>query len=275
MRTHLFILLFTPALLAAQPSLADFFPTADSVTEHAPFKNELTAFCQVKLLERWVSFVGFKKSRVVLYVTFTRDSIADPVADVSPIVGYDHAKPTLGKVQTWGYPFDRNRDGKIDYLALVGGAAPFEDGDFPVNYPLRNEEMMMHHVQLFVEKCRIIFNHWADENYDGNIDAVIQADMDTARDWVYRYIYAASTARDGKLDEVWSFRTDTSSFNDTVSVTAEGVRYNPIGTSPAVLGAKDLDEKSAVMTLMNEAADSCGHGAFRLSTGTAPDPGQE
>jgi hypothetical protein len=218
--------------------------------------------------------VGFKTTRTVLYVTFTRDSVADPVMDVSPIVGFEKAKPTLGKVQTWGYPFDRNRDGKIDYLALVGGAAPFEDGDFPVNYPVQNEAMMMHHVQLYIEKCRIVFNHWADDNYDGKLDGVIQADMDPARAWVYRYIYASSTARDGKFDSVWAFRTDTSSFNDTVTVTDGGVEYHPVGLPAGVLGAKDLDEKTAIMTLMNEAIESCGRGSFRLPSGLPADQGQ-
>jgi len=268
------LLLMLPAVGATQPTLKDFFSTADSVTAHAPFKTELTTLCQVQLLGRHLSFVGFKNSRTVLYVTFTRDSVADPVADVSPIVGFVNAKPSLGKVQTWGYPFDRNRDGKIDYLALVGGAAPFEDDDFPVNFPVREEAMMMHHVQLFLEKCRIIFIHWADENYDGRLDAVVQADMDPIRSWVYRYIYAASTTGDGIFDDVWSFRTDTSSFIDSVSVTAEGVLYHPVGLPTGILGQKDLDEKSAIMTLMNEAIDSCGQGSVRLPWGYLTDTEQ-
>jgi hypothetical protein len=274
MRIFTLLLLLIPAASAAQPGLTDFFPTADSVTAHAPFKSELTTLCQVRLLGRYVSFVGFKSTRTVLYVTFTLDSVNDPVADVSPIVGFENARPSLGKVQTWGYPFDRNRDGKIDYLALVGGAAPFEDEDFPVNYPRGQEELMIHHVQLFVEKCRIVFNHWADDNYDGRLDAVIHADMDTARSWVYRYIHAASASGDGKFDDVWSFRTDTSWFNDSVTVTDEGVLYHPIGLPPGILGQKDLDEKSAVMTLMNEAIDSCGRGSFRIPYGYTTDTGQ-
>jgi len=274
MRIFALLCLAMPAAAAAQPALTDFFPTADSVTAHAPFKSELTTLCQKQLLGRYVSFVGFKNTRTVLYVTFTRDSVADPVADVSPIVGFENSRPSLGKVQTWGYPFDRNRDGKIDYLALVGGAAPFEDGEFPANYPLREQAMMMHDVELFIEKCRIVFNHWADENYDGRLDAVVHADMDPDRSWVYRYIYAASSARDGKLDDVWSFRTDTSSFNDSVTVTADGIPYHPIGSPSGILGTRDLDEKSAIMTLMNEAIDSCGRGAFRLPYGYTTDEGQ-
>jgi len=134
--------------------------------------------------------------------------------------------------------------------------------------------MLVGHVQFFLEKCRIVFNHWADEDYDGRLDAVVQADLDPDRSWVYRYIYAASTAHNGTLDDVWSFRTDTSSFNDSVTVTADGVLYHPIGAPQGLLGAKDLDEKSAIMTLMNEAIDSCGRGAFRLSFGYTTGDGQ-
>jgi len=260
--------------LRAQAPLDLFFETADSVTEHAPFKSELTTFCQVRILGRYVSFVGYKNSRTLLYVTFTRDSVADPVMDVSPIVGFDKAKPTLGKVETWGYPFDRNRDGKIDYLALVGGAAPFEDGDFPANFPVNDQPLMVRHVQLYLEKCRILFNHWADDNYDGKLDAVVHADMDPGRAWVYRYIFAAFSPREGTLDTAWTFRTDTSSFDHSLGTTPEGVRYHPVGRPPGILGGKDLDEKSAVMTLINQAVDSCGRGSFRISNGFAPDPGR-
>src|SRR6185503_20999999 len=108
-----------PELLRSQPNIVDFFPVADSVTEHPPFRTELMTLCQVRVQGRWVSFVGFKSSRTVLYATFTIDSLRDPVLDVSPVVDFVKARPVLGKVSTWGYPFDRNRDGKIDYFALV------------------------------------------------------------------------------------------------------------------------------------------------------------
>jgi hypothetical protein len=260
--------------LSAQPDIVDFFETADSVSAHPPFRNELTTFCQVRVLDRWVAFVGFKGTKTLLYVTFTLDSIADPVVDVSPIVGYEKARPVLGKVATWGYPFDRNRDGKIDYLALVGGAAPFEDADFPANYPKQGEAMMMGHVELFLKKCRIIFNHWADDNYDGKIDATVQADMDPERVWVYRQILARSKKFDGRFDDVAAFRRDTSSFSDTLTFTPDRVSYRPVGSPAGSFGMKELDEKSAVMRLINQAIDACGKGTFRISPGAQPPPGQ-
>jgi hypothetical protein len=250
--------------VSAQPDLPGFFPIADSVTRHPPFTNELTALAQVRV----------QNTRTVLYVTFTLDSLADPVGDVSRIVGFDSARPSLGKVSTWGYPFDRNRDGKIDYFALVGGAAPFEDGDFPPNYPKRREPLLVHHVQLFVAKCRIVFNHWADDNYDGMIDGVVQADMDPDRSWIYREILARSKKFDRRFDDVWAFRTDTSSFNDSVSYTPDRVLYHPVGMPTGSFGWKELDDKSAVLALMNEAVAECGKGAFRLPSGKQEEPGQ-
>ena len=255
--------------LAAQPNIVDFYDTADSVTAHPPFRNELTTLCQVRVHDRWVSFVGFKSTKTVLYVTFTLDSLADPVGDVSPIVGYEKSKPVLGKVATWGYPFDRNRDGLVDYLALVGGAAPFEDAAFPSDYPKQGEAMMIGHVELFIAKCRIIFNHWADDNYDGRIDATVQVDMDPQRNWVYRRIAARSTKFDGRFDDVFAFRSDGSAFSDTLPHTPDRVLYRPVGMPAGSFGMKELDEKSAVMALINEAIGACGKGAFRLSAGDA------
>jgi hypothetical protein len=253
--------------LSAQPNIVDFYPSADSVTEHPPFRNELATFAEVRVLDRWVSFVGFKASKTVLYVTLTLDSLHDPVADVSPTVGFDNAKPSLGKVSTWGYPFDRNRDGKIDYVALVGGAAPFEDHDFPADYPKANQPMIVKNVELFVAKCKIIFTHWADDNYDGMIDAAVVSDMDPDRDWVYRQILARSAKFDGRFDDVTAFRIDDSAFNDSVTFTPDRVSYRPVGTKGGSLTMKELDEKSAVVGLINQAITACGKGAFRLPAG--------
>lgn len=251
----------------AQQNIVDFYDTADSVTAYPPFRSELTTFCQVKLLDRWISFVGFKSTKTVLYVTFTLDSLADPVADVSPIVGYEKGRPVLGKVSTWGYLFDRNRDGKADYLALVGGAAPFEDADFPADYPKMGQATLMPHVELFLAKCRIVFNHWADDNYDGRLDATVQVDMDPERSWVYRRILARQTKFDGRFDNVAAFRKDDSAFRDTLTRGPEGFAYRPVSMAAGTFGNKELDEKSAVMALINEAVEKCGAGAFRLSAG--------
>jgi hypothetical protein len=261
--------------LSAQPGIVNFYETADSVTAHPPFRNELVTLCQVHLRDRWVSFVGFKTTKTVLYVTFTLDSLADPVADVSPIVGYEKARPVLGKVSTWGYAFDRNRDGKVDYLALVGGAAPFEDAEFPADFPKHNEPMLIGQVGLYLAKCRIIFNHWADDNYDGMIDATVLADMDSSRGWVYRQILARSTKFNGRFDDVTAFRRDASTFSDSVSFTPELVSYRPVGMPAGAFGMKDLDDKSAVMGLINQAAGACGKDAFRFSNGARTPPGQE
>jgi hypothetical protein len=260
--------------LSAQRNIVDFYEIADSVASHPPFRNELTTLCQVRVLDRWVSFVGFKSTKTALYVTFTLDSLADPVTDVSPIVGYEKARPVLGKVATWGYLFDRNRDGKVDYLALVGGAAPFEDADFPPNFPRQGEPMMIGNVELFVEKCKIIFTHWADDNYDGMIDGTVQADMDPDRAWVYRQILARSTKFDGRFDHVTAFRDDDSPFSDTLSFTPDRVSHRPVGMPAGSFGMKELDDKSAVMALINQAVTACAKGAFRLSPGQQPPPGQ-
>lgn len=276
MRLILFLMIIPFALSAtslfAQPPIHEFFAVADSVLAHPPFRTDLEAFGQVKTGGLFVSFAGYAKTKTLLYAAFTPDSLADPVGDVSPIVGYEGPRPTLGKVETWGYVFDRNGDGRADYLALVGGAAAFEDADFPPDFPVRGRTLMLHHVELFVKKCRLVFNHWADDNYDGTIDAVIHVDMDPERDWVYRYIGARSTKFDGTFDDVWAFRTDTSSFNDSVSFTPDGVAIRPIGSPSATITPQTLREKSAVMTMINEAYERIGRGKFRLSRGTREQP---
>jgi hypothetical protein len=60
-----------------------------------------------------------------------------------------------GETQDFGFIFDLNNDGKVDYIVFNGGLAPTRD------------------MKLYWWK-----NHWIDSNYDGKIDIVVFSVVD-------------------------------------------------------------------------------------------------
>lgn len=242
----------------SQEDILQFYPHADSVTQYPPFTSELSVLCSQKVSGRYVSFIGFKKDKRVLIAAVTLEELKNFSKQIALTVNFDGAKPTAGKISTWGYVFDRNADGKIDYLALVGGAGPYKDKDFPEDFPMRGFPLPKEYIEYLVTRSKIIFNHWGDDNYDGSIDAVIHVDMDRNRDWVDRHLVVRSTDFDSTFNDVWAFTLNDLSARDTVRHTSTAVQYHPVGQPEGEITPKALSEKSAILRLLNRAARACG-----------------
>lgn len=242
-----------PSLLFGQRNIVDFYRYADSLTQTPPLIGELKILGQKKLSDRYVTFIGYPQDKSVFIAAVTLQPIKKLNEELSLAVRFKKMIPDLGKISTWGYVFDRNHDGKIDYMALVGGAAPYKDSEFPADYPRRGEPLLNAQMEYYISHCRIAFDHWADDNYDGKLDAVIHIDMDPERDYVDRQIVARSTKFNGVFDDVWAFRGSDGVLPDSVPHTAAGVAYHPIQKPPDFITQAMLDDKSGIMKLLNTA----------------------
>ena len=121
-----------PHSAAAQESpIVDWYPSVDSMTQFPPIDQELS-MVEKKVGKYYVTFVGVKGQSNVLIAAITLKPVKD-VKSISLIVDFDGIKPKMGEVSTWAYVYDRNRDGKVDYLALLTAAAAYEGDDFPEN----------------------------------------------------------------------------------------------------------------------------------------------
>lgn len=263
----LLALLSIASTATAQKNIVEFYPHADSVSAHPPFMQELTVLCERRVEGRYVTFVGFKEDKRVLLAAVTLQPIKDFAKEISLSVEFAGAKPMMGLTSSWGYVFDRNSDGRIDYLALVGGAAPYKDDKFPEDYPMRGFALPMNHLEYFIARSRLIFNYFSDDNLDDTLDAVIHVDMDPDRDWVERQITARSTRFNGKFDEAWAFYNNDLDQQDTVAMTPTGVPFNPVGKERDELTFKMLAEKSGILRLLNKAVLGCGLKKENLSLG--------
>lgn len=265
---------FSP--MSAQEDLINFYPVADTLCTYPEITTPIDTICQISMPQYarkkvgnryvtdttkiYVSFLGYKGQKNVFIAALTMKPIENPNFDIMRIVDFDGTSPKLGRVTTWGYVFDRNNDGKIDYMALVDGAAAFKSDMIPADFPVRGQNLTMPQLELFMSHCKIIFNHWADDNFDGKIDAVVHVDMDSVRDWVDRRLVIRSTKFEGNFDEVWSFRKYITDEHGSVEYSKTAVPYRPLGKLSGEITKANLDEKTAILDLLNKAAVKCDLG---------------
>jgi len=241
---------------AQKNSIEQFYPLADSVASYPPVEDKLTILCQKKIDQYYVSFIRTTLLNKALMVVVTPARFNEPDS-ISLTVGFNGYKPTTGKVTTWGYVFDRNFDGKIDYMALMSGAAPFKSADFPARYPLRKEYFSKGQLEYFINHSKLIFNHWADDNYDGMVDAVVHIDMDSTRDWVERRFLARSKAFNGSFDDVWGFRESIGEDHEEIPYRSDGIPFHSLTNVHDTMTRKMFDAKSGILQLLNKAAKAC------------------
>ncbi len=252
-------LLFVILNCAAQENrnIIDFYPIADSISEYPEINVSLDVLCQKKISNVYVTLLSYKGQKKIYMAAVTNEKIENPNKEINRILDFNGPVPKLGKVSTWGYVFDRNNDGKIDYMALVDGAAPFLDDKIPEDYPVRGQKLSMLNLELYVSHCKIIFNHWADDNYDGKIDAVVHVESDNLRDWIKRRIVARCTKFNDTFDDVWAFGKKITEKHDSVSHTSKYVIYRPLGQISGFITKETFREKTDILDLLNRAAAIC------------------
>lgn len=253
----LFSLLVGVPCLGQQLPINKFYHIADSVASYPPADQHLVIMCQKKIDRYYVSFLSLKSELKARIAVVTIEPFTEPDS-IGLTVSFNSYRPSTGKVNTWGYIFDRNGDGRIDYMALLGGAAAFKTADFPENYPRRNGYFTRNQLEYFVEHCRLIFNHWADDNDDGLVDAVVHVDMDSTRDWVDRHLLVRSKAFNRSFDDAWGFYDSPDETPQATPFTAESVPFHSLTNVHDAITWRMFDEKSGILQLFNRAAEECG-----------------
>jgi len=248
----------------SENNIVTFYPLADSVSMTPYPIRYYEIKCRKNLMNRYVTFIGRKKEKTILIAAISLAPIKKLSNEMRLEVEFRGPRPYLGEVSTWGYIFDRNGDGKIDYLALVGGAAAIEDSTIADDFPGFQSPMNVKQFGQYIEHTRILFNHWADDNYDGEIDAVIHYDMDPIRNWMKRWLVTRSTKFDGRFDDVWAFRGKITPDHEITNFTPTEVPYYELGGDQSKITKKMLDNTSGFLQLINRALAACKIGADRL-----------
>ncbi|MEK7348931.1 MAG: hypothetical protein AABZ94_08670, partial [Candidatus Eisenbacteria bacterium] len=209
----------TPPAIANPPGLIAFYPRVVARVAKPPAEKSLRVLLEWKHGDgSHVTFVSPGK-RLSILAVLTREKFKKPdqALYLSPryVVAKDMTavqegreplvRATAGEVMDWAYVYDRNGDGRADYLCYLVGPMPVEGDSFPADFPVESQALDHQRLDFMLDRTRYIFSHAADEDFDGRVDAIVLHVRDPDRPWVKEF--AAILADGGaEPDSSWTFR---------------------------------------------------------------------
>jgi len=287
----LFALIVVITLLAppagGQSSVLTFHATAQATIDKPPPAESLRIACarEVRADETpvgakgWFSLLAPPRENAAWIAAFTLRKIGKPGNALSTTPRWTPiptAKPVPGATLDWAWVWDRNGDGRVDYVAYLQNAQAVLPDPVPDTLPIPGRSaagrftLTAPLLYAMIDNTAMVFRHYADDDFDGKVDAVVVEEFDDLRPMFVRgWVVARATACDGVADEAWAFRH---AITDTTRVIARG----PDGTYriPAVAAegepqsepaAARFAHANAVLAAINALADRCGpvNGAIR------------
>jgi len=266
----LFLIIFCTVPLSSSGSdFIDFYPMAETRTQSPPDLSTLSIICREKKF--WgphITFVGNSDKKVIL-VVFTDKRVVnlDRVITLTPkfITGEKVLYAPTARVGPdasldWAYVFDRNSDGRVDYLAFLYGALPVKPDVLPADFPKGERIKLTKEIlHLLFNQTRLIFSHHADENFDGSSDVVVAFVADPERDlWVEQFGVLRSTKFDGHVDETWMFKKNITQRTGAVGQTDEHYVLQNSPVHELQTGEEWFEFGTKIIKFINEYAKKCG-----------------
>lgn len=227
-----------------------FYSRVAALTASPPDLTRYGIECSVPVGEKtsgdYFTLARPEDGRSALFV-FTEGT--GPVTDLEKVISFG-GQP--GRSLSWGFLYDRNGDGWVDYFAFLDGAQPVKTDEIAGLIPKkpgakRGEPIKIEskeELRLIIKHSRLVFTHHADDNFDGKSDGVIAALWDPENPmWIYGNGVLRSRVFSQVVDEDWRFVTDIGTRAGPVPRTPEGFEVSffsgerPLQTSSQLLGA--------------------------------------
>lgn len=241
----------------APSDIFSFYQTALAVAQ-ATHERDLSIICQKPLPDQiftkqgdmFVTFLAGSTKKIVL-AAFSTQSLSSPPSTIR----WDRNQPGV----EWMFVFDRDRDGKIDYILWPSGVSPYLEGPAPSGFPMRtgsSTAMSREQATLLQRYARMIFFHWADENFEGKLSAVILDAWDPGGIFaVTGWQVIRSSHFDGVLDQCWYFKQSIADKTAECERADQGYKTRTINAM--VVTPVALMETSFWLSRFNEAAELC------------------
>ena len=163
-------------------------------------------------------------------------------------------RATAGNLVDWAYVFDRNRDGRADYLCYLIGPLPVEPDSLPADFPKGTAPLAGAELEYMLDHQRYVFTHAADENFDGAIDALVLPVLDSDRPWVKEFAVVLAPGG-GTPDSAWTFRGSVADSTGTLQHVKGGYVRHRVAGKDLVVTASNFEKWSDILARVNAAAE--------------------
>jgi hypothetical protein len=160
---------------------------------------------------------------------------------------------TAGEVLDWAYVYDRNGDGRADYLTYLVGPLPVQDDSFPGDFPLNEASLDHAQLEYLLDHERYIFTHVADEDFDGTVDALVLYVRAPDRLWVKEFA-AVLAPGGGAPDSSWTFRRAISLPTGSLARADHGFLRHRIAGKDVLVTQANFAGWTDVLKRINDAA---------------------
>jgi hypothetical protein len=244
-----------------------FYPRVPSALAAGPDLSRYGIECSVPIQgEGYFTLARSEDGKAALFIL-----TAQAVTDLTKVVSFGDPKKSMD----WGFLYDRNGDGWVDYIAFLLGAMPVETPEIVAKVPKRPTpqvdaegqfklKMSREEFDLSSRTVRLVFIHHADDDFDGKVDAIVSALRDPDRyAWIYRRAVLRSRSHTQGTDEDWVFEQDITHREGPIPRAADGrlVRLEGLGN----VRENHLEEFSVLFQLTNEGLRNC-----RIPKGALP-----
>ncbi|HYW93306.1 MAG TPA: hypothetical protein VFA95_12745 [Gammaproteobacteria bacterium] len=241
------------AVAATRGDFVSFYPVAlNEVQTRHPLDQYELACTRSGSEGAHISLLADTTGAVVL-VAISRGAPRDVRSLLDP-------KNNPDATRDWAYVWDRNGDGKIDYLAYyLGVEMVVTQGSLPEGFPGgMHPAMNRTQLQYALAHMRMTFYYAADDNFDGRVDAMIFPYRDQKVPmWVKGQFVLDSSHWDGRVDRDWAFRDDITGPTGPAPRNSHGYRVR-IDPSVGAGGDAVLAHWSALLHEFNSTVRACG-----------------
>lgn len=258
-----------PTPIANPPGLIAFYPRVLAFAAKPPDEGSLRAVGDWKHEDgAYVTLIAVGKRRPILAL-FSRARLKNPEKGLYLTPRYIVAKDmrsaaegkepmvraTAGNLVDWTYAFDRNRDGRADYLCHLIGPLPVEPDSFPEDFPSGSTVLIGPQLDYMLDQQRYLFTHAADENFDGAVDALVMPVLDPDRPWVKEFAVVTAPGG-GTPDSSWTFRGSVSDATGMLPRARGGFLRHRVGGKDVVIRSATFEKWSDTLARVNAAAEA-------------------
>lgn len=279
-------LILAPAVRAdAPPGLADFYDLARTQAAAGGDAQRLAIACAERLQGAsvpaayrglWLTFLTTERGRVQL-AALTQAPIAKPAEVIALAPRFDPlptARTGPAGTLDWAYVYDRDGDGRIDYLVHLENAFAVLPSPLPPDFP--TAEVLpggrvrgsMQLLRAMADTAQLVFSHYADDRFAGRVDAVVVREFDPRRPMFVGGYVAYRAAREDHAEEAWAFHASIGERTRTLAPDAAGgyrlPTAEPGATEPA---AARLEHGTGLLRLFNAALARCPAGVGTVERG--------